>query len=420
MVEKLSKKRYSPNLFDVTQDIIGALPLKLVEQWLSSNQTYADALQLLESHRVRGYSVSSDSVGLTRLCQQKGLLEILAIINQPKKLVHGYGKAIGGASVGIWAADNTQMFYPDSIDAATLLATLLTIQDEIEKTCQIRIGLSAHYGSFYSISGGLYGIEADAIEDIAENHSKGGEILISQAICDRLPADHNFILEKHHDLPEDLIAEIGDIYRVINGARLEQVKPIDQAYPIPYSPDFYADLLEYETRLTDQEFAHDLTKKYIQHKVVVLIESKNGFAEEHEVDMFNQLSFSALMKDIGLRLLDTQLEAEIKVVSSLGIYAFDEANTAVSFAQNFRQELTKQGITCRIGIDQGEVLIFNLAIGTRDIAGMPVNMASKIAQDKGEFGKLYMSESLKDVADIHGFKGISYEVSGVRITAYEN
>lgn len=420
MVEKLSKKRYSPNLFDVTQDIIGALPLKLVEQWLSSNQTYADALQLLESHRVRGYSVSSDSVGLTRLCQQKGLLEILAIINQPKKLVHGYGKAIGGASVGIWAADNTQMFYPDSIDAATLLATLLTIQDEIEKTCQIRIGLSAHYGSFYSISGGLYGIEADAIEDIAENHSKGGEILISQAICDRLPADHNFILEKHHDLPEDLIAEIGDIYRVINGARLEQVKPIDQAYPIPYSPDFYADLLEYETRLTDQEFAHDLTKKYIQHKVVVLIESKNGFAEEHEVDMFNQLSFSALMKDIGLRLLDTQLEAEIKVVSSLGIYAFDEANTAISFAQNFRQELTKQGITCRIGIDQGEVLIFNLAIGTRDIAGMPVNMASKIAQDKGEFGKLYVSESLKDIADIHGFKGISYEVSGVRITAYEN
>ena len=420
MVEKLSKKRYSPNLFDVTQDIIGALPLKLVEQWLSSNQTYADALQLLESHRVRGYSVSSDSVGLTRLCQQKGLLEILAIINQPKKLVHGYGKAIGGASVGIWAADNTQMFYPDSIDAATLLATLLTIQDEIEKTCQIRIGLSAHYGSFYSISGGLYGIEADAIEDIAENHSKGGEILISQAICDRLPADHNFILEKHHDLPKDLIAEIGDIYRVINGARLEQIKPIDQAYPIPYSPDFYADLLEYETRLTDQEFAHDLTKKYIQHKVVVLIESKNGFAEEHEVDMFNQLSFSALMKDIGLRLLDTQLEAEIKVVSSLGIYAFDEANTAISFAQNFRQELTKQGITCRIGIDQGEVLIFNLAIGTRDIAGMPVNMASKIAQDKGEFGKLYMSESLKDVADIHGFKGISYEVSGVRITAYEN
>jgi class 3 adenylate cyclase len=391
-----------------------------VEQWLSSNQTYADALQLLESHRVRGYSVSSDSVGLTRLCQQKGLLEILAIINQPKKLVHAYGKAIGGASVGIWAADNTQMFYPDSIDAVTLLATLLTIQDEIAKNCQIKIGLGAHYGSFYSISGGLYGIEADAIEDIAENHTKGGEILISQAICDRLPANHNFTLEKHHDLPRNLITEIGDIYQVMDGARLEQIKPTDPAYPIPYSPDFYADLLEYETRLTDQDFAHNLNKKYIQHKVVVLIESKNGLAEEHEVDMFNQLSFSALMKDIGLRLLGTQLESEIKVLSSLGIYTFDEAKTAIDFAQNFRQELAKQDIACRIGIDRGEVLIFNLAIGTRDIAGMPVNMASKIAQDKGKFGKLYLSESLRDIADINGFKEISYEVSGVKITAYED
>lgn len=86
MIEKLSKKRYSTNLFDITQDIIGALPLKLVEQWLSSEQTYEDALQILESHKVQGYSVSSDSVGLTKLTQQKGLLEILAIINQPKKI----------------------------------------------------------------------------------------------------------------------------------------------------------------------------------------------------------------------------------------------------------------------------------------------------------------------------------------------
>jgi len=67
MTEKLSKKLYSTKLFDVKQDIIGALPLRLVEQWLSSEQTYADALELLDSHKVQGYSVSSDSVGLTKL-----------------------------------------------------------------------------------------------------------------------------------------------------------------------------------------------------------------------------------------------------------------------------------------------------------------------------------------------------------------
>ncbi|NMF58356.1 nucleotidyl cyclase domain-containing protein [Pseudanabaena yagii] len=415
MIAKLTKKRYSTNLFDVTQDIIGALPLKLVEQWLSSDQTYDDALKLLASHQVQGYSVSSDSVGLTKLCQQKGLLEILAIINQPKKIVHSYGKAIAGESVGIWAADNTQMFYPDHLEAVTLVSALLTIQDVIKQTCQVQIGLGAHYGSFYQISGGLYGIEADAIEEIAENHTDGGEILITQAICDRLPMQHSFRLEER----DDLHTELGKIYRVLDGKRLEDLQPIDQRYPIPYSEDFYVDLLEYESRLADHDFAHYLTHKYIQHKVVVLIESKNEAVETHEVSMFNQLSFSALMKDIGLRLIGSQLDAEIKVVSSLGIYAFDEANIALRFAQTFRQELANQGIPCRIGIDRGEVLIFNLSVGTRDIAGMPVNLASKMAQDKGEFGKLYLSYAFKDLLDISGFREIKYQVSGVEITAYE-
>ncbi|MFM7599620.1 MAG: family 3 adenylate cyclase [Pseudanabaena sp.] len=419
MIEKLSKKRYTTNLFDVTQDIIGALPLKLVEQWLSSDQTYADALKLLDSHKVLGYSVSSDSVGLTKLCQQKGLLEILAIINQPKKIVHGYGKAIGGESVGIWAADNTQMFYPDDLSASTLVSTLLTVQDAIAQSCQIKIGLGAHYGSFYSISGGLYGVEADVIEDIAENHTCGGEILISQAICDRLPNDHNFTIEKRNDL----VTEIGNIYRVLNGDRLTGLQPNDQRYPIPYSEAFYDDLLEYETRLTnhtiDQRYTHDFLDKYIQNKVVVLIESKSETVETHEVSMFNQLSFSALMKDIGLRLLNKTSALEIKVVSSLGIYAFDDAHDAVKFAQTFRKELAKQDIICRIGIDRGEVLIFNLPLGTKDIAGNPVNVASKMAQDKGEFGKLYLSAAMRDVFDVRGFNEIKYNVSGVEITTYE-
>jgi class 3 adenylate cyclase len=419
MTEKLSKKRYSTNLFDLTQDIIGALPLKLVEQWLNSEQTHTDALQLLESHKVQGYSVSSDSVGLTKLCQQKELLEILAIINQPKEILHGYGKAIGGEGVGIWAADNTQMFYPDELSASTLVSTLLTIQDAIAKSCQIKIGIGAHYGNFYSISGGLYGLEADVIEDIAENHTSGGEVLISQAICDRLPDHHNFTIKKRDDLDK----KIGNIYRVLDGDRLSELQPKDQRYPIPYSENFYADLLEYETRLInktiDQDFAHALTDKYIQKKVVVLIESKNEAVETHEVSMFNQLSFSALMKDIGLRLLDKASASEIKVVSSLGIYVFDNAIAAVKFAKAFRQELSSQNIDCRIGIDTGEVLIFDLAIGTKDIAGSPVNVASKMAQDKGEFGKLYLSAKMRDLVDITGFNEIKYNISGVEMTTYE-
>jgi len=420
MAEKLSKKRYSPHLFDVTQDIIGALPLKLVERWLNSEQTDHDALQLLKNYRVTGYSVSLDSVGLTKLTQQRDLLEILTIIDRPKRIIYGYGKAIAGQGVGIWAADNTQMFYPDSVEAATLIAAMLTIQDEVAKSCQIKIGLAAHYGSFYAISGGLYGAEAEAIEDVAENRTCGGEILITQALRDRLPNDHNFILEQRRDLIDDFSEEVGNIYRVLDGARLEQTEPTGDRYPIPYSEEFYSDLLAHEDQ--SSHLSQSLALKYVQQKVVVLVESQGEFGDKHEVAMFNQLSFTALMKDIGLQCLDRldlEPSAEIKVINSLGIYAIDQPLLALEFAQSFRKALAEQQITCRIGIDQGDVLIFALASGTRDIAGAAVNIASKMAQDCGKLDKIYLSAGLAELAENHGFQEFSTCISAVEFRAYE-
>lgn len=415
MATKIAKAQYSAALFDVAQDIIGALPIKLIEQWLSSEQSQKDALRILEPYRVKGFSVSSDSVGLTKLTKQKGLMEILAIIDQPKEIVHGYGTAIGGQGVGIWAADNTQMFYPAHISAETLLSALLTIQDEVAKRCQIKIGLGAHYGEFYSISGGLYGPEADAIEEIAENDTEGGEIAVTQAIVDLLPPGHAFSIAQRSGEPTAL----GHTFRVLDGPRLSGVKPRAARYPIPYSEAFYADLVAYEARSTDAALGKQLADKYTQHKVVVLIERESQEAETHEVSMFNNLSLSAMMKDVGLLHLPKTSGVEIKVAGPLGIYTFDDAADAFGFAQAFRQELGRTDIACRIGIDVGPVLVFDLPSGGKDIAGMPVNMASKMAQDKGKLGKLYLSEAVKGLVEVSGFVELKYAVSGVEMTVYE-
>ncbi len=325
------------------------------------------------------------------------------------------GKAIGGEGVGIWAADNTQMFYPDTVDAATLVSALLTVQDEIARTCQIKIGIGAHYGEYYSLGGGLYGFDADAIEEVAENETAGGEIIISQAIYDRLPANHDFGVEPR----SDLTTEIGTFYRVLDGKRLRELTPNGQRYPIPYSEDFYADLIAYQSRVHDEELARQMSEKYLQHKVVVLIDRENQEGEVHEISMFNHLSFSALMKDIGLRLLSVNAGAEIKVAGSLGIYVFDDAAAALDFARSFRQEFEKYEIGCRVGIDAGDVLIFDLPAGGKDIAGNPVNVASKMSQDKGAFGKLYLSAAMKELVNVSGYKEIRYTVSGVEMTVFE-
>jgi hypothetical protein len=213
---------------------------------------------------------------------------------------------------------------------------------------------------------------------------------------------------------------MGHIFRVIDGPILSDIQPGEKKYPIPYSEAFYADLVDYQYRLTDLNFAKQLTDKYLLNKVVVLIERENLVAEADETAIFVNLTASTNMKDLGLKLLSQNNGLEIKVIGSLGIYIFDQADLALDFATAFRQELTREGVICRIGIDAGLVLVFDLAEGGKDIAGSPVNIASKISQDKGEFGKLYLSESMKDFLDVSQFTEIKYTVSGVEITAYQN
>lgn len=411
---KATRDQYSPTLFDVAQDITGALPVRLVERWLSTEQEPKDAQRLLEPFKVTGYSVSSDSSGLTKLSGRKSLIDILAILNQPKEIVYGYGTAIGGQGVGIWAADNTQMFYPPAVSAETLVSAMLTVQDEIEKRCQIKIGLGAHFGEFYSISGGLYGSQADAIEETAENDTTGGEIVVTQALFDLLPPTHAFTAVKRDDS-----TEVGSLYRIVDGPRLSGVLPTKERYPIPYSEQFYGELVAYEAAPNDAELGARIMERYMQSKVVVLIERESKPDESYEVDLLGNMALSAFMKDVAMRHLSEHNGTEIKVVGPLGIYVFDAAAAALEFAREFSADLTRQDVSCRIGVDVGPLVIFDLPTGGRDIAGQPVNVASKIAQDKGKPGHMYLSHAMKDLVDVSGFTEIRLSASGIEMIAYE-
>ena len=414
-VSKPTPGSYSPALFDLAQDITGGLPLRLIEQWLGSGQGPADALRLVRDFQVEGYTVASDSAGLTRLSQRHGLIELLAMIDQPKALIHGLGRALGGQGVGVWAADNTQMYYPPEVAPERLLAMLLTVQDEVARHCRVRIGLGAHVGAFYRLSGGLYGAEADALEELAENHAEGGEILVTRALVERLPEGHGFTLGPKDAPPSPL----GEPLRVLDGPRLPDLERSREPYPIPYSEAFYADLLAYQSRLEDAALGQRLAERYLRTRTVVLIEREAQAAETHELALFRNLSLSARMKDTGLRHLAAHGGEEVKVAGALGIYVFDDAPRAVAFAQTFRQELAREGVSCRIGIDTGPVLLFDLPSGGRDIAGMPVNVASKMAQDRGRPGRLYLSAAVAERVDAGGFTPQHYTVSGVELTAYE-
>ncbi|MFN0174053.1 MAG: family 3 adenylate cyclase [Saprospiraceae bacterium] len=412
---KLSADLYSPGLFDIRQDIIGSLPLALVKDWLETGQSKSDAQALLANYKIKGFSVSSDAAGLSKLSKSRPLLEVLALVNRPKEIVYTIGKKIGGQSIGIWAADNTQMFYPADVQAAYLLSALLTAQAEINKTCEVKIGLGAHFGEYYHINGGLYGEEADAIEDFAENETEGGEVLITQSIFQMLPADHGFEIVKKRSGKSML----GQVYSVVSGPLLPEIPKLNKHYPIPYSQDFYEDLIEFEDDLSNTSLADSLVKKYLNQKVVVLVERESQESSEHMVNMFTDMSFSALMKDAGIQLLTKHAGDEIKVVGNLGIYVFNSPQIAFAFSKEFQDVLNRQNVETRIGIDKGPVLVFDLPAGGKDIAGMPVNIASKMAQDKGRFGHVYVNGHLRESLDVSALTQIKYTVSDIEMTIYE-
>ncbi|MEV0144123.1 MULTISPECIES: adenylate/guanylate cyclase domain-containing protein [unclassified Nonomuraea] len=428
----------TPGGFDTPRDVAAGLPLSLVEQWRASAGTAHDARRLLAPHEIRGYSVVSDSAGLTRLSQRLGLLEVLALIDRPKRILHACAQAAGGRAVGVWAADNAQLFHPEGADPSTLLSALLTAQDEIRRHCLVSIGIGVHLGSFYELSGGLYGAEADAAEEFAENDTEGGEIAVTQAVVDRLPEGHPFVLRRK-DGPDGLV---GPVHQVVDGPRLE-VPRLGEAwsgegwpgasgsagqehYPIPYSAPFYADLLLLDARPGDAELAERLAAGHLRGRTVVLVERSAAPADTPEMELLRGLSLSAAMREAGLRLLPSEGAVEIKVAGPLGIYLFEEPAPAVRFALRLRTGLAEREIVARIGVAAGPVLAGRTPGGGWDVAGAPVNLASKMAQDLGSPGRVHLSEAVRDAvaghddhADLVGFEPVRRTVSGVEMTYYQ-
>lgn len=130
---KFSSDRFPAGFFDVTQDIARELPV---------DRSRASALRLLSAHAVTGSVVSTDAAGLTSLTRARSVIEILALLNQPKEIVHACGAAIGGEAIGVWAADNTEMVY-QRVEPGRLLSALLETRDRITRTCEIQIGMCA-------------------------------------------------------------------------------------------------------------------------------------------------------------------------------------------------------------------------------------------------------------------------------------
>src|SRR3989344_3900357 len=142
----MAKRFISPSLADLPQDVAGEIPLELIQEWGKSKQDAKSHHGILKPYRKIGTLVTSDSAGLSKLTSQKTLLEVMRLVSQPKEIVYAFGTAVGGKPIGIWAADNTDTFFEETVHPSAIVRQMIAAQHEIAKL-PVQIGIGINTGS---------------------------------------------------------------------------------------------------------------------------------------------------------------------------------------------------------------------------------------------------------------------------------
>lgn len=364
------------SLADVAHDIAGDLPRELLLEWSASDRSPRLHDALLAPYRVRGTIVSSDSAGLSSLTQRLPLASVLKLVAEPKEILHALGRAIGGEAIGVWTADNTQLFFHEAIAPARVIDQLFEAQRRIASRT-VQIGIGAHFAECYRIAGGLYGPEADLIEHVAEELSRGGEILLTPALYERAtPAQRAAarLVRDRDELELHAITSFDGSTAFVDGE--------DTAYPAPFSAAFDAMLRAHSA----SELAAMALPEVRRTRTVVFIKASPS-PRARLLDGFTEL---AIVDAIVRRTLDAQPRGATLVKSNgaLAIALFEEDQPAIEFAIALEEELLANAPDARIALVRGELFVFAMREGALEVAGDPVNIASKLAEDSALSGVL--------------------------------
>lgn len=406
------KEKIIASLADLKQDIAGPIPAEIIKNWVSSDRSEISHNTVLQPYLRRGFLVSSDSSGLSKISQEKNLLEVMKIVSDPKEIIYSGGVAIGGRGVGIWAADNTQMYYGEEVSAEELLKEMVQVQKKIREQGGLQVGMTIHFGEYFEIGKGFFGHDANLVEEVAEEHTSGGEILITEVVKKALPPWWGEYLEERTDLG-GRVAIYHLNYEEMDFSK--EVKFSDNInYPIPFSRDFFELIENPEVDLNAP--GEKVLDKYFSQQVVVLVKVYHPERKMLLEQLTDWVVVNTMFVDIceGYKKVDL-----IKSNGELGIFVCADANEAIRFAKEIYHTLKSTNDVVSIGLAAGEVLIFPLEDGGFDLAGNAVNVASKISEDIEDRDTLYVHESVVFMeAETAWFKPFSLQKSGVQLRGF--
>lgn len=406
------KRKIIAALADLKQDIAGPVPVDIVSKWNQGPKNADRQSDILKPYERHGYLVSTDSSGLSRLTAERSLLEVMKIVSEPKEVIFEMGRSLGGKGVGIWAADNSQMFYDESqVEAAKLVDSMAAAQKVIHQGL-VQVGMGIHKGVFWEIGHGMFGPEVELLEAITEDFVSAKEIIISDTVQKDLQTKWPDILIQREDLKKAsrlfFSVNYDDLGQQHQSFQLPSAQKItkDNFYPFPFSSEFFLAL----KNMGQGAAAEEQLQKYFVNKVVILIKVYHHKSALLLNELTDWVVINAVINEILVR-YDVKL---VKSNGDLGIFVADKDSEAVEFAEEVLLAMRSSNDKVSIGLARGDVLLFNLDDGGMDIAGGAVNEASKISEDIPEQNTLYAEDTVIVPAHhLAKFEPFALEKSGV-------
>jgi hypothetical protein len=405
-----------PALADLTKDISGPLPVGLLDEWAATaHRSHEAARALLAPYRREGIVVASDTAGLTRMTQERDLLDVLWLVSEPMQVLFAVGASIGGRPVGVWEADNTEMLYPATLSADTIVDAMLEAQARIAERTSVRVGLCMHDGVFYEIGGGLFGGDAQLVEELAENHAAGGEILVTNGVVARLLAPADYSLERRADLDEHHAA---GVLSMRSARRTASLREVDALYPHPFPAEFYA-MLRDPARRAEAARAESAGALMEERFVVFIARKGTARSQDDLASVLDELLENARMRAIVEGALGGSAQLA-ETTGGLAIVVFRAGQDAIEYARAVRDRFVDGSLAVSIGIDCGPILLFPRGEGrSGTVAGDPINLSSKISEDLGEPGCIRLTErAAAGIGGIAGAERFEATISGVRIRGF--
>lgn len=405
-----------PALANLTQDIAGPVPVRLLQDWATGEQDLDAAQRLLNSFRIVGIVVSTDSAGLSKLTKAMDLLDVVHLVSEAKEILHAVGAEVGGQALGTWVADNSQMFYPTNVNVDTVLDAMAEVQHRIRERHSMQLGMCVHYGCFYEIGGGLYGPDADVVEDLAENCAGADEILVTEAVVNQSKQ-----IQPQELASRSFMRAFGpvNVFSHQSPRRMEHIVGNQTRYPHPFPEEFYRMLTLLQHPEQGVEIRKQLYSGWLREAVVVFFVRHREHLELRSLgglidDLVGNACMDAVIRN------SARASGEIATCGGgIAILIFDDVQSAIDHAQTLLEELRRNELPVVAGIDKGPVLHFPSPQGRSGITGDPVNIASKLAEDAGSPGEINMTDRVYGALINPGtWRRFEKILSGVALNGY--